>query len=88
MRGVTTEDRAISENTQDPTWDDRPDGSRVRRSNGIRIVDHTRTRGRHDEQNGGIEHLVTWQEDGGAVVVLGVDAACRPVYLTTFYSYL
>jgi hypothetical protein len=28
-----------------------------------------------------IEHLVTWQ-DAGETVIVGLDAACRPVYLT------
>lgn len=28
-----------------------------------------------------IEHLVTWQEDGGQTLVLGLDVSCRPVYL-------
>jgi hypothetical protein len=59
----------------------------VRRSNGIRIVDRT-PRGEGDLPASEIEHLVSWQEEGGAVVVLGVDATCRPVYLTTLYSYL
>ncbi|MGI9099479.1 MAG: hypothetical protein ACR2H2_13500 [Solirubrobacteraceae bacterium] len=36
----------------------------------------------------GVEHLVTWQEDGGRVLVLGLDKACRPVTLTTMYSHL
>jgi hypothetical protein len=30
-----------------------------------------------------IEHLVTWEEDDGCVVVVGLDAQCRPVYTTT-----
>jgi hypothetical protein len=60
-----------------PRWEDQPDGSRVRRSNGIRIVDRT----------GGavalaIEHLVAWEE-GDGTVLMGLDAACRPVYVTT-----
>jgi hypothetical protein len=59
-------------------WSERPDGSRVRLENGIRIVDRT-TRSR-------IEHLVTWQEESGHVVVMGVDARCRPVYVTALPS--
>jgi hypothetical protein len=63
-------------------WSDQPDGSRARDTNGIRIVDRTtgavRTR---------VEHLVTWQEEGGRVVFLGLDEGCRPVTLTTMYSY-
>jgi hypothetical protein len=35
-----------------------------------------------------IEHLVIWQEDGGRVIVLGLDAECRPVYTTTLFAYL
>ena len=66
-----------------PDWKDQPDGSRMRVSNGIRIVDRTTRRAEGD-----VEHLVTWQEDGGKVVVLGLDRACRPVTLTTMYSYL
>jgi hypothetical protein len=41
-----------------------------------------------DQEAPVIEHLVTWQEDGGHVVVLGLDESCRPAYLTTLYSYL
>jgi hypothetical protein len=58
-------------------WSEQPDGSRVRHENGIRIVDRT-TRSR-------IEHLVTWQ-DAGQVVLMGVDARCRPVYITALPS--
>jgi hypothetical protein len=35
----------------------------------------------------GVEHLVTWQADGGEVVVLGLDETCRPVGIATLYSY-
>ena len=60
-------------------WSEQPDGSRIRYENGIRIVDRT-TRSR-------IEHLVTWQdEQAGHVVVMGVDARCRPVYITALPS--
>jgi hypothetical protein len=62
---------------QQDAWSEQPDGSRVRRLNGIRIVDRT-TR---------IQHLVTWQdEQAGQVVVMGVDARCRPVYITALPS--
>jgi hypothetical protein len=33
-----------------------------------------------------VEHLVTWQESPSRTVVLGLDATCRPVYLTTLYA--
>jgi hypothetical protein len=34
-----------------------------------------------------IEHLVTWQDEQAAqVVVMGVDASCRPVYITVLSS--
>jgi hypothetical protein len=60
-------------------WSEQPDGSRIRHENGIRIVDRT-TRSR-------IEHLVTWQdEQAGQVIVMGVDARCRPVYITALPS--
>lgn len=64
---------------QRDAWNEQPDGSRVRRVNGIRIVDRT-TRSR-------IQHLVTWQDErAGQVVVMGVDARCRPVYITALPS--
>ncbi|MEA2267690.1 MAG: hypothetical protein QOC64_300 [Solirubrobacteraceae bacterium] len=84
----------ISENPQHPEWDERPDGSRVRHSNGIRIVDRTGAGARADACAGAgaeadaIEHLVTWREPGGSVIVLGLDESCRPVYTTTLYEYL
>jgi hypothetical protein len=62
-------------------WTEQPDGSRVRWDNGIRIVD--RTRRRPETQ---IEHLVTWPEQSGQVVVMGLDASCRPVYITALPS--
>jgi hypothetical protein len=62
-------------------WVEQPDGSRVRRENGIRIVDRT-TR----PPVTGIEHLVTWQEQGGQMVVMGLDTSCRPVYITALPS--
>jgi hypothetical protein len=65
-----------------PEWTEQPDRSRVRMTNGIRIVDRSACTTETD-----VEHLVTWQEDGGKVLVLGLDNACRPVALTTLYSY-
>jgi hypothetical protein len=64
---------------QQPEWEERADGPRVRIVNGIRIVDcRDRT-----ERPGPIEHLVARQEADGRVVILGLDAECRPVYTTT-----
>jgi hypothetical protein len=77
----------ISEHLHQPIWDEQPDGSRVRLSNGIRIVDRT-TRAGENAAAEDIEHLVTWREPGGGVIVLGLDATCRPVYTTTLYDYL
>jgi hypothetical protein len=34
-----------------------------------------------------IEHLVTWQEAGGRVGLLALDADCRPVSITTLFAY-
>jgi hypothetical protein len=62
-------------------WTQLPDGSRARWDNGIRIVDRTQ-RPRPDA----IEHLVTWPEQGGNLVVMGLDASCRPVYITALQS--
>jgi hypothetical protein len=64
-------------------WKPQPDGSRVRMTNGIRLVDRTTPKSDSD-----VEHLVTWQEDGGRVIILGLDTSCRPVMVTTLYSYL
>jgi hypothetical protein len=65
---------------QQPEWEERADGSRVRIVNGIRIVD----RRDRTERPGPIEHLVARQEDDdGRVVILGLDAERRPVYTTT-----
>jgi hypothetical protein len=61
----------------DEDWCEHPDGSRTRRVDGIRIVDRTRRRHPSD-----IEHLVTWSEPDGQAVVMGLDTACRPVYIT------
>jgi hypothetical protein len=35
-----------------------------------------------------IEHLVTWQEPGGRVIVLGLGAACRPPSISVLYAHL
>jgi hypothetical protein len=35
---------------------------------------------RADAKPVAIEHLVAWREKDGPVIVLGLDAACRPVY--------
>jgi hypothetical protein len=60
-------------------WSRQPDGSRVRHENGIRIVDRT--------TRSPIEHLVTWHDaPAGEVVVMGLDARCRPVYITALAS--
>ena len=68
---------------QPKEWAEQPDGSRVRWDNGIRIVD----RGKRTPQTR-IEHLVTWPEQSGQVVVMGLDASCRPVYVTALQSSL
>jgi hypothetical protein len=57
-------------------WHERPDGSRARLVNGIRLVDRSR---QAPVAEAAIEHLVTWQENGGQMIVLGLDAGCRPV---------
>jgi hypothetical protein len=62
-------------------WIELPDGSRAPWDNGIRIVDRTQRR-----RLPAIEHLVTWPEQGGNVVVMGLDASCRPVYITALQS--
>jgi hypothetical protein len=64
-------------------WSQQPDGSRVRWENGIRIVDRSQR-----PQPAEIEHLVTWPERGGQVVIMGLDASCRPVYITALPSSL
>jgi hypothetical protein len=71
-----------------PEWEERPDGSRVRIVNGIRIVDRRdRAAPSSDasgaEPTGSIEHLVAREEVDGQVMVLGLDAECRVVYTTT-----
>jgi hypothetical protein len=62
-------------------WTELPDGSRARFDNGIRIVDRTKR-----PRPAAIEHLVTWPEKGGDVIVMGLDASCRPVYITALQS--
>jgi hypothetical protein len=69
----------MPESTSQPEWEERPDGSRVRFVNGIRIID----RRDRAERPGTIEHLVARQEEDGRVVILGLDADCRAVYTTT-----
>jgi hypothetical protein len=64
-------------------WSEQPDGSRVRWDNGIRIVDRTMRIPKNE-----IEHLVTWPEQSGQVVVMGLDASCRPIYITALPSSL
>jgi hypothetical protein len=73
-----------------PEWEERPDGSRVRIVNGIRIIDRRESpQGRSEPApSGPIEHLVACQEEGGRVVVLGLDAECRPIYTTTLHRSL
>jgi hypothetical protein len=67
----------VPESAGRPNWERQPDGSRVRLSNGIRIVDRT-SRAAASR----IEHLLAVQERDGAVVVVGLDAGCRPIYTT------
>jgi hypothetical protein len=62
-------------------WTEQPDGSRVRWDNGIRIVDRTQR-----ITTAAIEHLVTWPDRAGHMVVMGLDASCRPVYITALPS--
>lgn len=67
----------MPESTGYPKWEEQPDGSRVRLSNGIRIVDRS-SRAAPSR----IEHLVALEEADGQVVVVGLDAGCRPIYTT------
>ena len=81
----------IPESRQQPRWEEQPDGSRVRLSDGIRITDRTprgARAGADEHALAAAEHLVTWQEDGGRVVVLGLDERCRALSIATLYSYL
>jgi hypothetical protein len=72
------------QNQHDNGWLPQADGSRARKSNGIRMVDRTT---RPESERADIEHLVTWREESGRVVVLGLDDQCRPVYMTTLFAY-
>ena len=72
----------IADNAKQPEWDEQPDGSRVRLSNGIRIVDRSR-RLSGDQQQPLIEHLVASPQEDGQLVILGLDGACKTVYMTT-----
>jgi hypothetical protein len=67
---------------QQPEWEEREDGSRVRIVNGIKIVDCS---DRSEPPRGPIEHLVAREEEGGRLVILGLNAECRPVYTTTLH---
>lgn len=69
---------------EEPTWKTQHDGSRVRLSNGIRIVDRTVSPPAERDR---IAHLVTWQDELDQMVVLGLDEACRPVYTATLYAF-
>jgi hypothetical protein len=88
LRRTRRRNEAISQNPESPQWQPQPDGSRIRHSNGIRIVDRTRQPALPAVEPSPIEHLVTWQEPGGHVLVLGLDAGCKPISLTTMYAYL
>jgi hypothetical protein len=70
----------MAENMQEPEWEERKDGSRVRFVNGIRIVDRS---DRTEPSSAKIEHLVARPEEDGRVVILGLDAAGRAVYTAT-----
>ncbi|HEX7300510.1 MAG TPA: hypothetical protein VF257_16050 [Solirubrobacteraceae bacterium] len=80
----------MAENTsRKPEWEERPDGTRVRMVNGIRIVDRSeRSPGNDAGAPGAIEHLVARQEVAGQVVILGLDDECRVVYTTTLHRSL
>ena len=75
----------MPENTPQP---DRkmPDGPRAGLSNGIRIVGRSAITQQALDEASRIQHLVTWKEDEGAVVIIGLDAACQAVYSTVLYS--
>lgn len=59
-----------------------PDGSRARLSNEIRIVGRSAISQEALDKASAIEHLITWQDDDGSVVVIGLDAMCQAVYST------
>lgn len=58
-------------------WEQQPDGARSRKINGIRVTVSSSPRSRH-----AIAHLMAHRESGGALVVTGLDDACRAVYQT------
>ena len=74
---------AVPENMRQPEWKMQPDGSRVRLSNGITIIDRSARARAAAGAPADIEHLITWRQPEGEVVILGLDAHCRPVYATT-----
>jgi hypothetical protein len=81
----------MPENTpRKPEWEERPDGSRVRIVNGIRIVDRSDRAepSSGGEPSGAIEHLVAREEVDGQVIIDGLDAECRVVYTTTLHRSL
>jgi hypothetical protein len=84
----------MADNTpRKPEWEERPDGSRIRMVNGIRIVDRSNRAeqpqaGGDSEPSGPIEHLVAREEVSGQVVILGLDTECRVVYTTTLHRSL
>jgi hypothetical protein len=59
-------------------WEERPDGARSRKVNGIRVTVGSKPQPRDE-----IAHLVAHRESGGALVVIGLNSACRPVYQAT-----
>jgi hypothetical protein len=73
----TRREGTMPDDTTQPRWEHQPDGSRTKITNGIRITDRTRRR------RAPIEHLLAHEEHGHAVIV-GLDALCRPVYVTAF----
>lgn len=76
----------MPENPPQPEWEMQPDGSRVGLPNGIRIVGRSAIPQQALDEASRIEHLVTWKDDEGAVVIIGLDAACRAVYSTVLYG--
>ena len=73
----------IPENMRQPEWKMQPDGSRVRLSNGITIIDRSARGAAAAGAPSDIEHLITWRQAEGEVVILGLDDDCRPIYATT-----
>ena len=66
-----------------PEWKMQPDGSRVRLSNGITIIDRSARGAAAAGAASDIEHLITWRQAEGEVVILGLDEDCHPIYATT-----